>query len=211
MGRTPRVSFELFERQNLLNGVTLTGVLAQDAPAFLIHHGSPHTAKHVADVAAEARRVAEKTGANAEQAEAGGWLHDISTVIPNEQRIAAAEHWGVDVLAEEAAFPMIIHQKLSVVIARELFGVTDAAILSAIGCHTTLKANATLLDKVVFLADKLAWDQPGVPPYYDDMVVALEHSLDDAALVYLQFLWDRRESLRVVHPWMVDAYREMTG
>ena len=198
------------ELDRSIRGLALTGDLERDVTAFLLAHDRAYTANHVRDVAAEAKRVALKIGENAEQAEAGGWLHDVSTVIPNEQRIQVAEEWGVEVLPEEAAFPMIIHQKLSVVLAREFFGVHDEAILSAVGCHTTLKANATRLDKVVFLADKLAWDQPGVPPYYDAMLAALEQSLDAATLVYLRFLWDRRETLRVIHPWLVEAYQQMS-
>ena len=49
--------------------------------------------------------------------------------------------------------------------AQTWFGCFDPAVLSAIGCHTTLKANPGPLDLLVFLADKLAWDQPGGPPY----------------------------------------------
>jgi predicted HD superfamily hydrolase involved in NAD metabolism len=190
---------------------TLTDDLARDVTEFLTKHGCPHTAAHCRDVAAEARRVALKTCMSLQQAEIGGWLHDISTVIPASERIAAAEQLGVEVLPEEASFPMIIHQKLSLVLAREIFGIQDEAILSAIGCHTTLKANASPLDKVVFVADKLAWDQPGTPPYRTEMVAALEHSLDSAALVYLQYLWDRRDQLRVVHPYMVEAYLELSA
>jgi predicted HD superfamily hydrolase involved in NAD metabolism len=188
----------------------ITGDLASDVTAFLTQHGCSKTAAHCRDVAGEARRVALKTNVNPDQAEIGGWLHDISAVIPTAERIHAAELWGLEVLPEEASFPMIIHQKLSVVLAREVFGVNDAGVLSAIGCHTTLKADASPLDKVVFVADKLAWDQPGVPPYHAEMWVALEHSLDRAALVYLQNLWDRRDTLKVVHPWMVAAYIALT-
>ncbi len=49
--------------------------------------------------------------------------------------------------------------------AQEIFGVTDTLILNAVGCHTTLRAQPTTLDKVLFVADKLVWDQPGTPPY----------------------------------------------
>lgn len=194
----------------MMAGLKFTGNLKQDAPAFLAHHGKPHTAEHVRDVAAEARHIALKTGDNADSAETAGWLHDISNVIPLSERIETAQAWGVEVLPEEATFPMIIHQKLSVVVAREIFGISDEAVLSAVGCHTTLKVDASPLDKVVFIADKLAWDQPGVPPYFDEMKAALDVSLDAAALVYLQFLWDRRDSLRVVHPWMAAAYSQLS-
>lgn len=194
----------------LTKDIKITGDLASDATSFLTHHGYPHTAAHCRDVAAEAQWAALKTGVNPQQAEIGGWLHDISAVIPTAGRAVVAGQWGLDVLPEEAAFPMIIHQKLSVVLAREVFGVRDAAVLSAIGCHTTLKAHASPLDKAVFVGDKLAWDQPGIPPYHAEMQAVLEHSLDRAALVYLQYLWDRRDTLKVVHPWMVAAYMELS-
>lgn len=193
----------------LRQGFDFTGNIAEDARAFLEHHGYPKTAAHVADVAAEAGRLAERFGADVQAAQVAGWLHDISAVVPNSERIAAAYEWGVEVLPEEAMFPMILHQKLSVVIARELFDVQDADILSAIGCHTTLKAEASLLDKVVFVADKIAWDQPGTPPYYDDIIAALDISIDKAAFVYTDYLWQIRDQLKVLHPWARDAYAEL--
>lgn len=195
--------------QALSDGFTFSGSVAQDVPAFLAHHGHPKTAAHCKAVANESRRLAQKFGADEAKAEIGGWLHDVSVIIPSPQRTQLARDLDIDVLPEEDTFPMIIHQKLSAVFAREMFNVTDASILSAIGCHTTLKANATLLDKIVFIADKIAWDQPGTPPYLADLLPALEQSIDHAAFVYCDYLWQQRDSLRVVHPWLVDAYTEL--
>lgn len=197
--------------QGYLDGVTLTGDLAVDAPLFISTNGRAKTAEHVVAVAAEARRLAALCGEDAERAAQAGLLHDVSVVIPSSERVVAAQAVGIDVLPEEAAFPMIVHQRLSVVFAREVFGVDDARVLSAIGCHTTLKANASMLDKLVFVADKIAWDQPGTPPYLDDLLRALDQSLDSATLLFLTYMWDRRESMRVVHPWFVDAYKELAG
>jgi HD superfamily phosphohydrolase YqeK len=104
---------------------------------------------------------------------------------------------------------MIVHQKLSVVLARELFGVSDEDVLSAVGCHTTLKAGAGALDKVLFVADKVEWDGAGVSPYRAGMLEALETSLDAAAIYYLHSLWEQRHRLRVVHPWLAAAHAEL--
>lgn len=71
--------------------------------------------------------------------------------------------------------------------------------------NATLKATASPLDKVIFVADKIAWDQEGKPPYLGEILKALEHSLDAAALVYLDYLWEQRETLPVLHPWVVEA------
>lgn len=190
-------------------GNAVTGNLRADMAAFLTARGFPRTAGHCAAVAAEARRLAARFGEDPARAEAAGLLHDISAPIPDIERIAMAEAWGLEVLAEERAYPMIIHQKLSAMIAREAFGVTDADVLSAIGCHTTLKAGSSRLDKIVFVADKIAWDQPGDPPYLADILAATERSLDAAAFCYLDYLYQRRATLRVAHPWMLAAWAEV--
>src|SRR5262245_2334394 len=118
----------------LSEGFQATGDVARDVPVFLTRHGRPDTAAHCGAVAAEARRVAALVGANPGAAEAAGWLHDVSVVFPAEERATIAKQLGIGVLPEEAILPMIVHQKLSAVLAREIFKVEDAAILSAVGC-----------------------------------------------------------------------------
>jgi predicted HD superfamily hydrolase involved in NAD metabolism len=185
---------------------------AESVPAFLTARRCAHTAGHVRAVAQEAVRLATHFhGIDAQQAAAAGWLHDISAVVPVTSRIAFAERCGIPVLPEERQAPMILHQKLSAVFAQHLFGVGDAAVLDAITCHTTLRRDAKPLDKVVFLADKIAWDQDGTPPYMGALLHALSLSLDAAVCVYLQTLWDRRQTLPVVHPWFVAAYEQLCG
>lgn len=182
-----------------------TGDIAEDVHRYLTSFGYQKTAKHCAAVAAEAQILALRYDCDPTKAELAGYLHDISAVIPNDKKVDFAQDQMVDVLAEEVACPMILHQKLSVVIARAVFEITDMEVLSAIGCHTTLKANAGLLDKIVFIADKIAWDQDGQPPYIRKVSKAMDQSLDAGVLVYLNFLWERRSQLQIIHPWFVDA------
>jgi predicted HD superfamily hydrolase involved in NAD metabolism len=160
-------------------------------------------------VAAQARRLAARFGEDEVSAEKAGWLHDVSAIVPIQERVPLAESLGLEVLDEERRLPMIVHQKLSAIIAREAFRITAASVLSAIGCHTTLRAGASRLDKVVFVADKIAWDQPGDPPWLIEITVALDESLDAAALCYINYLWERRATLTVVHPWLVAAREEL--
>ncbi len=187
----------------------LTGDLAESVPRLLTAQGCATTAVHVRAVADESARLAERFGVDGMQARAAGWLHDVSAIIPVTSRVAFAECHGIPVLAEERLAPMILHQKLSAVLARDLFEIEDPEILAAIACHTTLRQDAKPLDKVVFLADKIAWDQPGTPPYLDDLNRALSSSLDRAVCVYLGTLWDRRHALPVLHPWLAAAYAQL--
>lgn len=194
----------------LIEGIPLARDIPGDAAALLTAHGRAETAGHCANVAGEARRLAARFGADMGRAETAGWLHDISAVIPAAQRLDYARQWRLEILPEEAAAPMLLHQRQSAVLAAEVFGVSDPAILSAIGCHTTLKASPSVLDKVVFLADKIAWDGAGAPPYQDAILHAVEISLDEACWCYLDYLWSRRATLAAVHPWFVAAYHELS-
>ena len=143
-----------------------------------------------------------------ERAEYAGYLHDISAVFPNHVRIQVSREIGLEVLPEEELFPMIIHQKISAYMAEDLFKITEPEILNAVGCHTTLRSKASLLDKVLFVADKLN----GIKresPYSEEVTDQPQISLDHAAFEYIQYLWNRRELLKVVHPWLRDAYDEL--
>ncbi|MBN1934437.1 MAG: bis(5'-nucleosyl)-tetraphosphatase (symmetrical) YqeK [Anaerolineae bacterium] len=188
-----------------------SGDTRADMIAFLHGHGCPKTAEHCLNVGVKARELAQKFNVDPARAELAGWLHDISAPIPNARRVEAAREFGLEILQEEIQSPMLLHQKLSVVVARELFRVDDEGVLSAIGCHTTLKMGTLPLDRIVFLADKIAWDQPGTPPYLNNMLDALNrcHSHDAAVKVYIDYVWAHRNAQFVPHPWFVDVSRSM--
>ena len=160
-------------------------------------------------MARESLRLADLFHADPSAAEQAALLHDISAVIPDAARLNAARQWGLSILAEEEAYPMLLHQKLSAVLAREVFGVSDEIVLSAVSCHTTLRPAASLLDRVVFVADKIAWDQGGSPPYLPGLLAALDVSLEQGACFYLQYL--RQHAAGPLHPWARLALQELAG
>ncbi|KFM99170.1 HD domain-containing protein [Bacillus clarus] len=176
----------------------LTGKIKDDIRFFLLDYNKEFTFKHSVRVANEASKIARRFHINEEEAAIAGYLHDISAIFPNEERIAVAEELGIDILQEEREFPMIIHQKLSRVIAKEIFKVDDEQILNAIGCHTTLRKNATRMDLVLFVADKIEWDQKGTPPYIINVENGLKKSLEHAACAYISYLWERKDTLKVL-------------
>jgi predicted HD superfamily hydrolase involved in NAD metabolism len=190
---------------HLVNGFPLTGELSQDAPALLRHHGRPEVARHVEEVAARAAAIARKVGADPKAAQCAAWLHDISLVLPYAAMAGLAAECGLELLPEDRQAPALIHGRLSAVLAEQLFGVTDQAVLDAMRYHTTLRAKPTLLDCVLFIADKLTWD-PAQAPWRAELEAALERSLDDAVWFFLQNAWQEREKMAVIHPWFRQAY-----
>jgi predicted HD superfamily hydrolase involved in NAD metabolism len=195
---------------DLVRGIDLTGDLPKAVSNLLSLKGFLKTIHHSHRVAEEAVRLAGRFGVDPHKAFQAGWLHDVSVVFLVDQRIDVARRLGVEILLAEEQNPILIHQKLSVVIAQQIFNIADPEVLSAIGCHTTLKPNAANLDKVLFVADKIAWDQAVNPPYLLEMANAALHNLDKAAFVYIRSLMERQTSLSgPLHPWLVEAYYQL--
>lgn len=190
----------------LIQGLDLPAEPHLAVPIFLIHHGYAKTTSHCAAVAAECERLALHFGLDTASALAAGWLHDVSAVWPVSQRLDVAIELGLPILPAERQHPMLLHQRLSAVLAEQIFGVSDPAVLAAIACHTTLRPAPAPLELLLFCADKLAWDQPGQPPHLPDMRAALDDSLQAAAAVYLRHLWRQRDSLPAVHPLLIEAW-----
>lgn len=187
----------------------LTGSIELDTYNILMRNNRQIIAEHSIRVAEKACNIAKKFGVDETSAKVVGFLHDISGVIPNEGRLEVARLLNVDILPEEERFPLILHQKLSRIMAQEIFGVDNINVLSAIECHTTLKANASMLDIVLFVADKIEWDQKGTPPYIKEVEEGLNISLEQASFNYLKYQWDNREKLKVIHPWLEEAYKDL--
>ncbi len=194
---------------DLIDGFKKGGDLHKDVTAFLIRHDCPETAAHCAEVGEIAADLALRFRVDETAAQQAGWLHDASAVFPKGERLEISKALGINILLEEEMEPLLLHQKLSVVLAREIFQIQDEKVLSAIGCHTTLKTQASHLDKIVFVADKLAWDRKGIPPYKDRLQEALTVSLDKAVWAYQDYLWHSGK-MRVVHPWMRESYLELS-
>lgn len=182
-------------------------VLKNEIKQYLVSKNCEKTYYHCMEVGEYAYQLGEKYLTSPEKVSIAGYLHDISAIYPNNQRISVAQKYGIELNEAEMAFPMIIHQKISKSIAKMDFGIEDNEILSAIECHTTLKKNYSDIDLVLFVADKIKWDQEGKPPYLDGLLQALNCSLENAAYFYIDYIL--KHNIKVVHPWLWDAYNQL--
>lgn len=93
--------------------------------------------------------------------------------------------------------------------AHDIWNIEEKTILDAIGCHTTLRDNASQLDLVLFVADKIKWDQKGIPPYINILQEGLNISLEYGAYAYIKYLMNNKSSLKIIHPWLKNAYDDL--
>lgn len=170
--------------------VPFSGDLETDAVALLAANGKTVTAAHTPAVARKSEALARRFGLDQARASRAALLHDVSGVFKPREMLdyALLRGWSLD--EAERRHPVLLHQRISADFAKDLFGVNDAIILSAIACHTTLRANPSDYDMLLFLADKLAWDRAGAPPFEAAVTKALDRSLARASLVYIDYALD---------------------
>lgn len=183
--------------------------IAVDSYNLLVKYNRYKIAEHSQRVARKANDIASKYEADEKSAETAGLLHDIGGIYPYDQRIEISNMLKINVLPEEEELPLILHQKISAAMAKEIFNINNNEVLSAINCHTTLKKDATKMDMILFIADKIEWDQDGIPPYLDSVENALENSLEAAAFTYIDYLLNSPVKLKVLHPWLAEAYSDL--
>ena len=182
----------------------LTGSIKNDVMNLLMQNGKRETAIHCAKVAKTCHDLAERFGHDKSIAYCAGILHDVANIVrpPDMLNYAEKNNWYIDDAERKHNF--LLHQRISAVIAKEHFGVTDENILSAIECHSTLKAYASEYDMLLFLSDKISWDQQGIPPFLDVLQESLNVSLMAASIAYIKFAFENNMIL-FPHRWLSEA------
>ena len=189
-----------------------SGDPATDVERFYRAVDRPDTLAHVTQVAAEARVLAAEHGADRQTANLAALAHDLAAVVPATEMIAVAEDMGLHVGGADRVIPLLLHGPIAAAALVDKLDVRDQDLLNAVRYHSTLRTGASTLEKIVFLADKIAYDPTS--PHGGEYLPALRAapSLDDAALVYLDFLLDNAWRYGwLLHPHAVAAYRDLTG
>ena len=136
--------------------------LAQLRPvalSYLKHKRIPH----VLGTEQEAIRLALRYGADVGKARVAALLHDCTKKLEMEDQMALVQKYGIPLDELEQKALKLLHAKTGAEIARDVFGVDDE-IYRAIQWHTTGRADMSLLEKVMYLADYIepTRDFPGV-------------------------------------------------
>ena len=137
-----------------------------------------------------------------------GLLHDISAIIKPEDMLKYAYENRLEVCEAERKYPFLLHQRLSKICAVEYFNISDEEILSAIECHTTLKKSPSKYEMSLFIADKLAWDKGGIPPFYEEVNAALDISLEAACYKYMEYMIEN-DMILCPHDNWIEAYEQL--
>ncbi len=181
-----------------------TGDLRADIENWFEVNRKPDLAAHSLAVAETSATLSARFGLDARLAQTAALVHDAAGVLPTDDMTAFALQSGWTIDPAEQQYPFLLHQRLSAVLAREAFGVQDPVVLSAVACHSTLRGCPSAYDMLLFLADKLSWDQAGDPPFRRTVSDALPSGLAAASLAYIRYVLDHG-MLRSPHAWLLEA------
>lgn len=194
---------------DLMIGIKVTGDIQKDMVELFSFHEHQNIEDHSIKVAYEARKFACKFGVDKHKGFVAGCLHDLGNLFSNDKKNTICNKLGINILPEEYIAPSLLHSKISKVMAMEMFYVEDKDILSAIECHSTLKGNAGILDMVLFIADKISWDNIHNQIFIEDVFDGLEESLERGAFAYLKYLYVNRNNMLVFCTWTSEAYNDL--
>ena len=162
---------------------------------------------HSVCVADEAKRLAEKYGADTEKAYLAGLLHDITKNSSKEEHLQIFSQFGIMLNDIEKNAEKLWHAMSGAAYVKHILKIEDDEIISAIRYHTTAKADMTLLEKIIYLADFTSADRD-----YDDVSVIrqyVDESLDKAFIYALQYsICDLVNNKRRVHLDTLEAYNQ---
>ena len=162
---------------------------------------------HSLNVAEAAKQLAERYGENVERAYICGLLHDIEKNSPEEEQRKYMLRFP-DIPEVVVKTPKLWHAPAGAAFIRDELGITDEEMVSAIKYHTTAKANMTMLEKIIYIADFISdeRDYPGV----EEVRVAAFDDINKAILIGTRFtLLDLLRQGRVINQDTIDAYNEV--
>ncbi len=170
-----------------------------------LNNGKKDVLKHVEDVADIAVGLAKTYNLDISKTKLAALLHDISGVMTPQEMYDFAIMRDIKIDPAEEKYHALLHQRISKIIAQEEFNIAEPDILNAIECHTTLRKNASLYDKVIFIADKISWDPKGIPSYDNLLKSKTVKTLDEACYFYIKYQFDNN-MLVMPHQWILEAY-----
>lgn len=140
---------------------------------------------HTLGVMYTSAALAMRYGCDLEKAQVAGLLHDCAKCIPNSKKLKICKKQGILLSPSEEANPFLLHAKVGVYIAREKYHIQDQEVLDAIRYHTTGKADMSLLEKIIYVADYIEPWRNKAPNLGDIRALAFE-DLDRALYVILK-------------------------
>ncbi|NLL69801.1 MAG: HD domain-containing protein [Epulopiscium sp.] len=161
---------------------------------------------HVVDTALE---LADFYHEDREKTKIAALLHDCAKDYPYLLKVQLCKEFHIVLDPITQKNPELIHSFLGAEIAKREYKVEDGYILNSIRYHTTGRANMTLLEKIVFLADYMEPTRllfPGLEEVRALAYVHLDKAIYQALLLTIAYI---KEQGFLLHPLTQEAVDDL--
>ena len=144
---------------------------------------NPNRVAHVLGCRDTAVELAKHWGADEQDAARAGILHDITKALDGPLQLTLCREYGTILDEFGYKYPKTLHALTGSLVADRIFGENEA-VVSAICHHTTGKADMSLLEKIIYVADYMEPNRnfPGVEKLrelaFSDITAALKLGLE---------------------------------
>ena len=144
---------------------------------------NPNRVNHVLGCRDTAVALAKHWGADETDAARAGLLHDITKALSGTLQLTLCSEYGMILDDFSLQYHKTLHALTGSLVAERIFG-ENRAVVNAICHHTTGKADMSLLEKIIYVADYMepCRDFPGVDKLrelaYTDIDAALKLGLE---------------------------------
>lgn len=164
--------------------------------------------EHSINVAEKAAEIAGKYGADIEKAYLAGLLHDVTKNLTDEEQLHFFDTFGIMLTDAEKSSPKVWHAISASVFIKEELGIKEKEILDAVRYHTTGRADMSLLEKVVYIADFTSKDRKY--PDVDVLRKIVSENLEDGVIYALSYTISSLSGKnKVIHPDTFNAYNQL--
>ncbi len=131
--------------------------------------------------------------------------HDCGKIGSTDQIVRMAIEKNLDLSEEDKKSPEVLHTKLGEYLAKNKYDIEDEDILNAIRYHTTGRADMSLLEKIIYIADYIEPKRefPGVKKVREESKKDLDKSILTALENTINYLESKNE---YIHKDTIDAY-----
>lgn len=161
--------------------------------------------QHTIGVRYTAQAMAMCFGEDISRAGYAGILHDCAKYLSDEEILSECKKRRISYSEAEKLKPSLLHAKLGVCYAKEIYGVEDEEILAAIRWHTTGKPGMNRLEKIIFIADYIEPDRRLIPGM-EAIRSASFRDLDEAMYLILKNTLNYLEDTSTSPKGTIDAY-----
>ncbi|MFA6990332.1 MAG: bis(5'-nucleosyl)-tetraphosphatase (symmetrical) YqeK [Candidatus Gastranaerophilaceae bacterium] len=167
---------------------------------------------HVIGTEKAAVELAKKFNVDENKASIAALLHDCAKYLTPDELYKIIKEKNIEVSEMEMECAKTLHAPVGAYFAGTYFDINDNEILDAIRYHTIGRINMTMLDKIIFLSDKIELETRDMDfSIKARNVLDKTNNIDEAILICynatIKSLLDRK---MVINPSTIDVYNYLT-